>query len=78
LGQKNLIQDLITYHREDPGNLDDSQLDAHLFFFRIVDDYFTDIVQFFSTGVAPHEFTVVQKKQLVMKEAYYQLIEGNS
>jgi hypothetical protein len=34
---------------EDAGNLDDSLPDAHLFAVQMVDDYFTDIVQFLST-----------------------------
>jgi hypothetical protein len=43
----------------------------------MVDDYFVDIVQFLSIGVAPPDFTVVQKKQLVVKATNYQLIAGN-
>jgi hypothetical protein len=43
----------------------------------MVDDYFADIVQFLSTRVAPPEFTVAQKKQLVVKATDYQLIAGN-
>jgi hypothetical protein len=62
---------------EDAGNLDDSFPDAHLFAIQMVEDYFADIVQFFSTGVAPSEFTVAQKKQLVVKATNYQLIAGN-
>jgi hypothetical protein len=62
---------------EDAGNLDDSLPDAHLFVVQMVDDYFTDIVQFLSTGVAPPNFTTAQKKQLVVKETDYHLIAGN-
>jgi hypothetical protein len=51
--------------------------DAHLFAVQMVDDYFADIVQFLSTRVAPPEFTVAQKKQLVVKATNYQLIAGN-
>jgi hypothetical protein len=43
----------------------------------MVDDYFADIVEFLSTGMAPSEMTVAQKKQLVVKETDYQLIAGN-
>jgi hypothetical protein len=53
---------------EDARNLDDSLPDEHLFTVHMVDDYFADIVQFLSTRVAPPDFTVVQKKQLVVKE----------
>jgi hypothetical protein len=52
---------------EDAGNLDDNLPDAQLFAVKMVDDYFSDIVQFLSTGMAPSEMTVVQKKQLVVK-----------
>jgi hypothetical protein len=62
---------------EDAGNLDDSLPDAHLFAIQMVDDYFAEIVQFFSTGVAPSDFTVAQKKKLVVKATDYQLIAGN-
>jgi hypothetical protein len=43
---------------EDPKNLEENFLDANLFFVRIVDDYFADIVGFFSTGMTPKEFTI--------------------
>jgi hypothetical protein len=62
---------------EDAGNLDDSLPDAHLFVVQMVDDYFTDIVQLLSTGMAPSDMTVAQKKQLVVKATDYQLIAGN-
>jgi hypothetical protein len=62
---------------EDAGNLDDSLPDTDLFLVQMVDDYFPYIVQFLSTGVTPHEFTIAYKKQLVLKVAYYRLIERN-
>jgi hypothetical protein len=62
---------------EEVGNLDDSLPDAQLFLVKMVDDYFTDIVQFLSTGMAPSDMTIVQKKQLVVKAADYQLIAGS-
>jgi hypothetical protein len=43
----------------------------------MVDDYFANIVQFISTGSAPSNMTVAQKKQLVVKVIDYQLITGN-
>jgi hypothetical protein len=54
-----------------------SFLDAQLFAVKMVDDYFADIVQFLSTGMAPSDMTVAQKKQLVVKSTDYQLIAGN-
>jgi hypothetical protein len=47
---------------EEPKNLEENFPDANLFSIQIVDDYFADIVGFLSTGMAPKEFTVVQKK----------------
>jgi hypothetical protein len=52
---------------EDACNLDDNFLDAQLFVVNMVDDYFSDIVQFLSTCMAPLDMTVSQKKQLVVK-----------
>jgi hypothetical protein len=43
----------------------------------MVDDYFTDIVQFLSTGMAPSDMMVTQKKKLVVKVVDYQLIAGS-
>jgi len=63
--------------REDVGNLDDSLPDTHLFPIQMVDDYFSDLVQFLSTCIAPSNFIVVKKKKLVVKVAYYQLIAWN-
>jgi hypothetical protein len=41
---------------------------------RKVDDHFVDIVQFLSTGMAPREYTIIQKKQLVVRVADFSLI----
>jgi hypothetical protein len=43
----------------------------------MVDEYFADIVHYLSTKVTPPEFTVAQKKNLVVKVTYYQHIAGN-
>ena len=42
----------------------------------MVDDYFQDIVQFLSTGIAPSEMTTQQKKQLAVKGDDFTLIAG--
>jgi hypothetical protein len=62
--------------REDPRNLGDSLPDAHLFVVQMVDDYFADIMQFLSIGMAPSDMTIAQKKQLVVKAMNYQLFVG--
>jgi hypothetical protein len=59
--------------REDVGNLDDSLPDTHLFAIQMVDDYFSYLVKFLSTCVAPSNFIVAKKKRLVVKVADYQL-----
>jgi hypothetical protein len=63
-------------HGEEPTSLDDTLPDAHLLAIRKADDHFTEIVQFLSTGMAPREYTVIQKKQLVVRAANFQLITG--
>jgi hypothetical protein len=47
---------------EDTGNLDDKLPDAQIFVVKMVDDYFSDILQFLSTGVAPSDMKFVKKK----------------
>ena len=61
---------------EEPGNLEDNLPDAQLFYVQIADEYYADIIQFLTTGVAPDEFTKQQKKQLVVKAADFTLIAG--
>jgi hypothetical protein len=48
--------------------------DAQLLAIRNIDDYFAKIVQFLSTGMAPHEYTIIQKKQLVVHAANFSRI----
>jgi hypothetical protein len=42
---------------EEPMNLEDNFLDAQLFSVQIVDDYFTEIIQYLNTGTSPQEYT---------------------
>jgi hypothetical protein len=64
-------------HGEESTSLDDTLLDAHLLAIRKFNDHFVEIVQFFSMGMVPREYTVIQKKQLVVCAAYFQLIARN-
>jgi hypothetical protein len=57
--------------------LEDDFPDAQLFSVQIIDEYFSDIIEFFSIGFVPKEYNTVQKKNLVVRVAYYQLIAGN-
>jgi hypothetical protein len=47
---------------EEPTNLEDNFLDAQLFSVQIVDDYFIEIIQYLSTGTAPHEYTTTEEE----------------
>jgi hypothetical protein len=63
-------------HGEEPTNLEDTLLDAQLIDIRKIDDHFVEIVQFLSIGMAPSEYTIPQKKQLVVCAADFSLIVG--
>jgi transposase InsO family protein len=57
--------------------LEDNFPDAQLFSVHIVDEYFTDIIQYLSTGTMPQEYNTTQKKNLVVCVVDYQLIAGH-
>jgi hypothetical protein len=61
-------------HGEEPTSLEDTLPDAQLLAIRKVDDHFAKIVQFLSTGLEPSEYTITQKKQLVVRAADFSLI----
>jgi hypothetical protein len=63
-------------HGEEPTSLEDTLLDAQLLAIRNIDDQFAEIVQFLSTGMAPSEYTIPQKKQLVVHVVDFSLIVG--
>jgi hypothetical protein len=63
-------------HGEEPTSLEDTLPDAQLLAIRKFDDHFVEIVQFLSTGMAPREYTVIQKKQLAVRPPDFQLIAG--
>jgi hypothetical protein len=63
-------------HGEEPTILEDPLSDAQLLTIRNIDDHFTDIVQLLSIGMAPSEYTVPQKKHLVVCAADFSLIDG--
>jgi hypothetical protein len=63
-------------HGEKPTSLEDTKPDAQLLSIRKVDDHFTDIVQYLSRGMAPSEYTIPQKKQLVVRASDFSLIDG--
>jgi hypothetical protein len=62
---------------EEPSILEDNFPNAQLFSVKIVDEYFYDIIDFFSTIFSPKEYNTMQKKNLVVRATYYQLIVGD-
>ena len=61
---------------EEPTNIEDGFPNAQLFRVDMVDDYYEHIVHFLATRTALEELTTSQKKQLAVKETYFQLITG--
>jgi len=52
---------------EEGGSLDDALPNAQLFSVRMVDDYFSNVVQFFSTRFTPSDCITMLKKQLIVR-----------
>jgi hypothetical protein len=63
-------------HGEEPTSLEDTLWDAQFLAIRNIDDHFTEIVQFLSTGMEPSEYIITQKKQSVVRAAEFSLIVG--
>ena len=61
---------------EEPTNIEEGLSNAQLFRIDIADDNYHQIIQFLTMGVATEEFSTSQKKQLVVKALYFQLIAG--
>ena len=62
---------------EEPTNLEDNFPDTQLFSVQVADEYFADIIQYLSIGIAPREFNTMQDKNMVVRAADYQLIAGH-
>ena len=61
---------------EEPTSLEDNMPDVQLFSIHIADDYFVDIIEFLTTRTAPTEYSMKQKKQLVVKAIDFTIIVG--
>ena len=61
---------------EEPSNIEDGFLDTQLFRVKMVDENYEKIIQFLATRKSSEEFTMSQKKQLVVKSRDFQLIVG--
>jgi hypothetical protein len=62
---------------EETTNLEDTFPDAQLFSVQVTDDYFSDIIEYLTIGIAPQEFNTTQRKNLVVRAVDYQLIARN-
>lgn len=62
---------------EEPTSLEEGLRDAQHFFVCIVDGHFEDIIHFLTTGTAPKEYSVQQKKELVVRMTDFFVIAGN-
>jgi hypothetical protein len=56
--------------------LEDTLSDAQLLSIRNIDDHFIDIAQFLSIVMAQSEYTIPQKKQIVVRVANFSLVVG--
>jgi hypothetical protein len=63
-------------HGEEPTSLEDTLSGAQFLAIRNIDDHFAEIVQFLSIGMEPSEYTITQKKDLVVRTADFSLIDG--
>jgi hypothetical protein len=54
--------------------LEDNFPYAQLFLVQKYDEYFVDIIEYLSIGVAPHDFSTTEKKNLIVRAKDYQLI----
>ena len=61
---------------EEPISLEDNLPNAQLFSIHITNDYFVDIIEFLTIGTAPAEYSMKQKKQLVVKATNFTIIVG--
>jgi hypothetical protein len=63
-------------HGDELTSLEDALLDAQLLAIRNIDDHFTVTVWFLSTRMKPSEYTIPQKKQIVVCTVDFSLIAG--
>eukprot|EP00253_Pinus_taeda_P028372 PITA_28372 len=64
----------IAFASEEPTNLEGGLPDAQLFAVRVGDGHFKDIIHFLTTGTAPKEYSVQQKKELVVRGTGFSII----
>jgi hypothetical protein len=62
---------------EEPTNLEDNFPDAQLFLVQVANEYFSNIIEYLSIGFVPQDFSTMQKNNLVVRVADYELIAGH-
>lgn len=62
---------------KEPTNIEEGLPDALFFVIRIVDRHFEDIIHFLAIGIAPKEYSVQQKKELVVCATSFSVITGH-
>jgi len=56
--------------------LEEGLPDAQIFMVHIVNRCFKDIIHFFTTGIAPKEYSIQQNKELVVRAVDFSVIAG--
>jgi len=62
---------------KEPTNLEEGLPGAQLLAVRVADDHFKDIIHFLTTRTMPKEYSVQQKKELVVCTADFSVIAGH-
>ena len=62
---------------EEPNNLEKGLPDAQLYAIKVFDAHFAEIIQDLTTGMAPAEYSVQQKKELVTRATDFTIIAGH-
>ena len=59
---------------EEPTSLEEGLPDAQIFAVRVVDGNFEDLIHFLTTRTAPKEYSIQQKKELVVRMVDFSII----
>jgi len=62
---------------EEPTSSEQGLLDAQLFVMRVADIHFEDIIHFLTTGTMLKEYSIQQKKELVVHATDFSVIAGH-
>ena len=62
---------------EEPTSLEEGLPDTQLFIVCIMDGHFEYIIHFLTTGTVPKEYSIQQKKELVVRTIIFSIIVGH-